>query len=181
MCTASKFSLQWPHIKCGRSGGSCCRALDYWCISRRYYSYLEVCPRMFPGAKFQTEAAIWMRKHAARIRNVPFAANREIMVVIHCFFLSSYLGMYFPGRGEYDHTFVTDALDGDRIFRKPQPTTYNCWKMCRPVVCGLVRAFYVPFFLANGEIFSGTDTTASALGTSSWRWSAIAKVQEALH
>ena len=40
---------------------------------------LKFVPEWFPGAKFQSKAAM-MRKHAARIRNTTFAATQELMV-----------------------------------------------------------------------------------------------------
>ena len=40
---------------------------------------LKYVPGWFPGAKFQSKAAM-MRKHAARIRNTTFAATEELMV-----------------------------------------------------------------------------------------------------
>ena len=40
---------------------------------------LKYVPEWFPGAKFQSKAAM-MRKHAATIRNTTFAATEELMV-----------------------------------------------------------------------------------------------------
>ena len=40
---------------------------------------LKYVPEWFPGAKFQTKAAV-MRKHAAIMRNKTFAATEELMV-----------------------------------------------------------------------------------------------------
>ena len=40
---------------------------------------LKYVPEWFPGAKFQTKAAM-MRKHAALIRNTTFAATEDLMV-----------------------------------------------------------------------------------------------------
>ena len=48
---------------------------------------LKYVPEWFPGAKFQSKAAV-MRQHAARIRNATFAATEELMVCV----LSSFLG-----------------------------------------------------------------------------------------
>jgi hypothetical protein len=39
---------------------------------------LKYVPEWFPGAKFQSKAAV-MRKHAANIRNTTFAATEELM------------------------------------------------------------------------------------------------------
>ena len=39
---------------------------------------LKYVPEWFPGAKFQSKAAV-MRKHAAKIRNTTFAATEELM------------------------------------------------------------------------------------------------------
>ena len=48
---------------------------------------LKYVPEWFPGAKFQSKAAI-MRKHAAIMRNTTFAATEELMVcdLIHHLF-----------------------------------------------------------------------------------------------
>ena len=40
---------------------------------------LKYVPEWFPGAKFQSKAAV-MRKHAAIARNMTFAATEELMV-----------------------------------------------------------------------------------------------------
>ena len=40
---------------------------------------LKYVPKWFPGAKFQSKAAM-MRKHAATMRNATFAATEELMV-----------------------------------------------------------------------------------------------------
>ena len=47
---------------------------------------LKYVPEWFPGAKFQSKAAV-MRKHAARIRNTTFAAAEELMVCDSLVFL----------------------------------------------------------------------------------------------
>jgi hypothetical protein len=39
---------------------------------------LKYVPEWFPGAKFQSKAAL-MRKHAAKMRNTTFAATEELM------------------------------------------------------------------------------------------------------
>ena len=39
---------------------------------------LKYVPQWFPGAKFQSKAAL-MRRHAAKMRNTMFAATEEIM------------------------------------------------------------------------------------------------------
>ena len=40
---------------------------------------LKYVPAWFPGAKFQSKAAI-MRKHATRVRSATFAATEKLMV-----------------------------------------------------------------------------------------------------
>ena len=40
---------------------------------------LKYVPQWFPGAKFQSKAAV-MQKHAAKMRNTTFAATEELMV-----------------------------------------------------------------------------------------------------
>jgi hypothetical protein len=40
---------------------------------------LKHLPKWFPGAKFQSKAAM-MRKHATIMRNVPFAASEKLIV-----------------------------------------------------------------------------------------------------
>ena len=47
---------------------------------------LKYVPEWFPGAKFQSKAAV-MRKHAAIIRNTTFAATEELMVCDSSLFL----------------------------------------------------------------------------------------------
>ena len=60
---------------------------------------LKYVPEWFPGANFQSKAAM-MRKHAERIRNATFAATEELMVCD----LSPFLGFLlddtytFPGQ-----------------------------------------------------------------------------------
>jgi hypothetical protein len=51
---------------------------------------LKYVPEWFPGAKFQSKAAM-LRKHAASIRNITFAATQELMVCDSTFFSDSYL------------------------------------------------------------------------------------------
>ena len=47
---------------------------------------LKYVPEWFPGAKFQSKAAV-MRKHAEIMRNTTFAATEELMVCdLHTFF-----------------------------------------------------------------------------------------------
>ena len=72
---------------------------------------LKYVPEWFPGAKFQSKAAV-MRKHAARVRNTTFAATEELMV---CDF-SPFLGFLLDDRirsqvgSDYDPSLVTEAL-----------------------------------------------------------------------
>ena len=47
---------------------------------------LKYVPEWFPGAKFQSKAAV-MRKHAAIMRNATFAKSEELMVRDSSFFL----------------------------------------------------------------------------------------------
>jgi hypothetical protein len=51
---------------------------------------LKYVPEWFPGAKFQSKAAM-LRKHAAKMRNTTFAATEELMVCDKCD-SSSFLG-----------------------------------------------------------------------------------------
>ena len=71
---------------------------------------LKYVPEWFPGAKFQSKAAV-MRKHEAIMRNTTFAATEELMVCHHLFPVS-YLFIYihFQASGDYDPSFVTEAL-----------------------------------------------------------------------
>ena len=48
---------------------------------------LKYVPEWFPGARFQSTAAM-TRKHAARLRNTTFAATEELMVCDSSFFFS---------------------------------------------------------------------------------------------
>ena len=54
---------------------------------------LKYVPEWFPGAKFQSMAAV-MRKHAAIMRNTTFAATEEIMVCSSSPFLGFLLGTH---------------------------------------------------------------------------------------
>ena len=47
---------------------------------------LKYVPEWFPGAKFQSKAAV-MRKHSVIMRNTTFAATEELMVCDSSFFL----------------------------------------------------------------------------------------------
>ena len=62
---------------------------------------LKYVPEWFPGAKFQRKAAI-MRKHAANIRNITFAATEKLMVCDPLLpflgFLTNYLMIKFSGQ-----------------------------------------------------------------------------------
>ena len=72
---------------------------------------LKYVPEWFPGAKFQSKAAM-MRQHAARIRNTTFAATEELMVCDS----SPFLGFLMIRRcsqastSDYDPSFVTEVL-----------------------------------------------------------------------
>ena len=56
---------------------------------------LKYVPKWFPGANFQSKAAV-MRKHAAIMRNTPFAATEELMVCGSSLFLGFLLIPYRP-------------------------------------------------------------------------------------
>ena len=60
---------------------------------------LKYVPEWFPGANFQSKAAV-MRKHAAMVRNATFAATEELMVCVSSPFLAFlHDDMYiFPGQ-----------------------------------------------------------------------------------
>ena len=57
---------------------------------------LKYVPEWFPGAKFQSKAAV-MRKHAAIMRNTTFAATEELMV---CDFLEFLLDDIYTFSGQ---------------------------------------------------------------------------------
>ena len=69
---------------------------------------LKYLPEWFPGAKFHRKAAM-MKKHAARMRNLTFAATEKLMV---CGFwvLLNYLTICSQASGDYDPSLVTEAL-----------------------------------------------------------------------
>ena len=71
---------------------------------------LKYVPKWFPGAKFQSKAAV-LRKHAASIRNITFAATEELMVCHgdSTFFLGFLLDDT-QASNDYDPSFVTEAL-----------------------------------------------------------------------
>ena len=72
---------------------------------------LKYVPAWFPGAKFQRKAAV-MRKHAATMRNAPFAATEELMVFGSSLFLGFLLDerIRSQAKGDYNPSFVTEVL-----------------------------------------------------------------------
>jgi hypothetical protein len=52
--------------------------------------FLKYIPEWFPGAKFQSKAAV-MREHAEKMRNTTFAATEELMVSDSSPFFGFYL------------------------------------------------------------------------------------------
>ena len=69
---------------------------------------LKYVPEWFPGAKFQSKAAM-MRKHAAIIRNMTFAATEKLMVCDSSPF-SWFLFIRSQTSSDYDPSFVTEVL-----------------------------------------------------------------------
>ena len=69
---------------------------------------LKYVPEWFPGAKFQSKAAM-MRKHAAIIRNMTFAATVKLMVCDSSPF-SGFLFIRSQTSSDYDPSFVTEVL-----------------------------------------------------------------------
>ena len=69
---------------------------------------LKYVPEWFPGAKFQSKAAM-MRKHAAIIRNMTFAATEKLMVCDSSPF-SGFLFIRSQTSSDYDPSFVTEVL-----------------------------------------------------------------------
>ena len=71
---------------------------------------LKYVPKWFPGARFQSKAAM-MRKHAEIMRNTPFAATEELIVCHSSPFLGfSLIYIQASGNLNYDPSFVTEAL-----------------------------------------------------------------------
>ena len=75
---------------------------------------LKYVPEWFPGAKFQTKAAM-MRKHVAIIRNTTFAATEELMVMWFITFFSDsfnwwYVYLRSQAGSDYDPSSVTEVL-----------------------------------------------------------------------
>ena len=60
---------------------------------------LKYLPEWFPGAKFQSKAAV-MREHAKRIRNTTFAATEELMVCDSLLFLEFLLDNTYTFSGQ---------------------------------------------------------------------------------
>ena len=60
---------------------------------------LKYVPEWFPGAKFQSKAAV-MRKHAAMMRNMTFAATEELMVCDHHLLFEFLHGYTFTFSGQ---------------------------------------------------------------------------------
>ena len=73
---------------------------------------LKYVPEWFPGAKFQSKAAM-LRKYAAIMRDTPFAAAEELMACDSSPFLGFLLDDTYTvsqASGDYDPSFVTDVL-----------------------------------------------------------------------
>ena len=71
---------------------------------------LKYVPEWFPGAKFQRRAAV-IRKQAATLRNTTFAATEELVVCDSTLFLdSTWWCIHSQASGDYDPSFVTEAL-----------------------------------------------------------------------
>jgi hypothetical protein len=60
---------------------------------------LKYIPEWFPGAKFQSKAAM-LRKHAAKMRNATFAATEELMVCDSSSFLGFLLDDMYTFSGQ---------------------------------------------------------------------------------
>ena len=60
---------------------------------------LKYVPEWFPGARFQSKAAV-MRKHAAIMRNATFAATEELMVCDSSSFLGFLLDDMYTFTGQ---------------------------------------------------------------------------------
>ena len=69
---------------------------------------LKYVPEWFPGAKFQTKAAV-MRKNAAIMRNATVSATEKLIVCDWSHFLG-FVCIHFQASGNYDPSFVTEAL-----------------------------------------------------------------------
>ena len=79
---------------------------------------LKYVPEWFPGAKFQSKAAI-MRKHAAIMRNTTFAATEELMVYDLIHFLFSDDTYIFSGQQWLWSLVRLRGIKRDPIFRHP--------------------------------------------------------------
>ena len=76
-----------PHIKIAEEAiGTLAELLIPGAFLVDIIPILKYVPEWFPGAKFQSKAAV-MRKHAAIMRNAPFAATEALMVWDSSFFL----------------------------------------------------------------------------------------------
>ena len=70
---------------------------------------LKYVPEWFPGAKFQSKAAV-MRNHAVTIRNMTFAATEKLLMVCDSSAFHGFLLMRSQTSSDYDPSFVTEAL-----------------------------------------------------------------------
>jgi hypothetical protein len=70
---------------------------------------LKYVPEWFPGAKFQSKAAV-MREHAKKMRNNTFAATEELMVCDSPPFLGFLLDDSSQASNDYDPSFVTEGI-----------------------------------------------------------------------
>ena len=69
---------------------------------------LKYVPEWFPGAKFQSKAAV-MRKHADIMRNATFSVTEKLMVCDLS--LTLMILIHSQASGDYDPSFVTEALN----------------------------------------------------------------------
>ena len=70
---------------------------------------LKYVPEWFPGAKFQSKAAV-MREHAEKMRNTTFSATEKLMVCDSSPFLRFLVDNSSQASSNYDPSFVTEGI-----------------------------------------------------------------------
>ena len=106
---------------------------------------LKYVPEWFPGAKFQSKAAV-MRKDAAIMRDTTFAATEELMVCDSSPFLRFLLlddTYTSQASGDYDPSFVTEALNEIQHSDAPDQDINMLKDVAVQAYLGMSRPFYI--------------------------------------
>ena len=148
---------------------------------------LKYVPEWFPGAKFQSKAAM-LRKYAAIMRNTPFTATEELMVCDSSPFLVFLLDdthTFSQASGDYDPSFVTEVLLKEIQHSDTPDQDINLLKdVAAQAYSGQsthFTSFSPPPFFANGVIPQREQIPLLRQSELfSWRWSAILRCRRKL-